>query len=230
MNNYLKFGELSNVDLGVYVTTPPNVPTPAERGESVTIPGRSGNLWIPEGAYDAIELSPIVFVPPRANLNAVRLWLTGEGLLWLDRTSNLHYKARVNGAVDFAPFTFGDGYQASIPFECDPFRYLDAYDEITVTQNGISIQNPYAVFSEPKITIWGSGDAEFTIGGTTFAIENIVNGMILDTELQEAYQGTTLYNERMEGAFPVLSPGFNVISWEGGTIARIVIDPRWRTL
>ncbi len=47
--------------------------------------------------------------------------------------------------------------------------------------------------------------------------------------IQEAYQGETLLNEKMEGDFPVLKPGNNLISWSGD-VNRVVIAPNWRYL
>ena len=47
--------------------------------------------------------------------------------------------------------------------------------------------------------------------------------------IQEAYQGKTLLNDKMEGDFPVLKPGTNLISWSGG-VTRLVIQPNWRYL
>ena len=42
-------------------------------------------------------------------------------------------------------------------------------------------------------------------------------------------EGETLLNEKMEGDFPVLKPGDNLISWSGD-VSRLVIVPNWRYL
>ena len=47
--------------------------------------------------------------------------------------------------------------------------------------------------------------------------------------MQEAYQGNTLMNDRMNGEFPVLKPNANAISWTG-TVTRVVVRPNWRHL
>ena len=51
----------------------------------------------------------------------------------------------------------------------------------------------------------------------------------IDSVLQEAYQGTTLMNDHMNGEFPVLKPGANAISWTG-TVTKVVVRPNWRYL
>ena len=53
--------------------------------------------------------------------------------------------------------------------------------------------------------------------------------IVIDSVLQEAYQGTTLMNDHMNGEFPVLKPGANAISWTGA-VTKIVIQPNWRML
>lgn len=67
------------------------------------------------------------------------------------------------------------------------------------------------------------------VGTTIVELENISGGIIIDSVLQEAYQGSTLMNDHMNGEFPVLKPGSNAISWTG-TVTQIVVKPNWRML
>ena len=57
----------------------------------------------------------------------------------------------------------------------------------------------------------------------------ISGSVVIDSVLQEAYQGNTLMNDHMNGEFPVLKPGANAVSWNG-TVTRVVIRPNWRFL
>ena len=57
----------------------------------------------------------------------------------------------------------------------------------------------------------------------------ISGSIVIDSVLQEAYQGTTLMNDHMNGEFPVLKPGANAISWSG-TVTKVVVRPNWRFL
>ena len=65
--------------------------------------------------------------------------------------------------------------------------------------------------------------------GTSIELEGIENGIVLNSVIQKAYQGEALLNEKMEGDFPVLKPGNNLISWSGD-VSRLVIAPNWRFL
>ena len=53
--------------------------------------------------------------------------------------------------------------------------------------------------------------------------------IVIDSVLQEAYQGTTLMNDHMNGEFPVLKPGANAISWTG-MMTKVADRPNWRYL
>ena len=76
-----------------------------------------------------------------------------------------------------------------------------------------------------------SGDVTLMVGGTQIVeLTGIEEGIVLDSEIQEAYWGETLQNSRMSGPFPALKPGANAISWSGGTVTSVKITPRWVTL
>jgi phage-related protein len=67
------------------------------------------------------------------------------------------------------------------------------------------------------------------VGMIIVELENISGSIVIDSVLQEAYQGTMLMNDHMNGEFPVLKPGANAISWTGA-VTKIVIQPNWRML
>lgn len=64
------------------------------------------------------------------------------------------------------------------------------------------------------------------VGMTIVELENISGSIVIDSVLQEAYQGSTLMNDHMSGDFPVLKPGANAFSWTG-TVTRVVVRPNW---
>ena len=82
-----------------------------------------------------------------------------------------------------------------------------------------------------KVRAWNSNRAKEQVApnDTFIELEGIENGIVLNSVIQEAYQGETLLNEKMEGDFPVLKPGNNLISWSGD-VSRLVIVPNWRYL
>ena len=110
-----------------------------------------------------------------------------------------------------------------------PLRRIDAGDDITITISGTTITNPGSVYSEPKITLTGSGDITLMVGTTIVELMDISGSIVIDSALQEAYIGNTLMNDHMCGDFPVLKPGQNAVSWSG-TVTRVVVKPNWRFL
>lgn len=85
------------------------------------------------------------------------------------------------------------------------------------------------MYSELILTVTGSGDITLMVGTTIVELTDISGSIVIDSVLQEAYQGNTLMNDHMSGDFPVLKPGANAISWTG-TVTRVVVRPNWRYL
>ena len=77
--------------------------------------------------------------------------------------------------------------------------------------------------------IFAGIDRTLMVGMTIVELENISGSIVIDSVLQEAYQGTTLMNDHMNGEFPVLKPGANAISWTGA-VTKVVVRPNWRYL
>ena len=85
------------------------------------------------------------------------------------------------------------------------------------------------MYSEPILTVTGSGNITLMVGMTIVELEGISGSIVIDSVLQEAYQGNTLMNDHMNGEFPVLKPGANAISWTG-TVTKVAVRPNWRFL
>lgn len=141
-----------------------------------------------------------------------------------------YYKARIANQIPFEKVLRGNPHCTfAVNFRCYPFFYADAAADITVTTSGTIITNPGSVYSEPILTVTGSGNITLMVGLTIVELENISGSIVIDSVLQEAYQGTTLMNNHMNGEFPVLKPGANAISWTG-TVTKVVVRPNWRYL
>ena len=137
---------------------------------------------------------------------------------------------RTNDPISFEKVLRGNPHCTfAVNFRCYPLFYDDAAADITVTTSGTIITNPGSVYSEPILTVTGSGNITLMVGMAIVELENISGSIVIDSVLQEAYQGTTLMNDHMNGEFPVLKPGANAISWTG-TVTKVVVRPNWRSL
>lgn len=101
--------------------------------------------------------------------------------------------------------------------------------EITLTTSGAFVTNPGSVYSEPVITVYGSGEITLMVGMTIVELDGITDRITLDTPLMEAYNGAASMNGNMSGDFPTLTPGANAVSWTGN-VTKVVIQPNWRYL
>ena len=141
-----------------------------------------------------------------------------------------YYKARIANQIPFEKVLRGNPHCTfAVNFRCYPFFYADAAADITVTTSGTIITNPGSVYSEPIVTVTGSGNITLMVGLTIVELENISGSIVIDSVLQEAYQDYTLMNDRMNGEFPRLKPGANAMSWTGA-VTKVVIQANWRSL
>ena len=97
---------------------------------------------------------------------------------------------------------------------------------------------PYEVFNEgledskPMMVLHGSGTVGISVNGAHIFDYTFPDGeseVVIDSELQDAYLGDVLKNRNMNGEFPVLVAGTNIIEWSGD-VESIEILPRSRWL
>lgn len=225
MRNIITFKGENNRMHGVIVEKMPSIPAPVERGESIAIPGRDGEVWRGEGAFEPVAIAVQIWVRPTADLADVKNWLQGEGALRLGRDVNT-WQARVSQGGVYIPCSFNDGWRNTVTFTCEPHRYAPDW-EIEIAESGQVIRSVYPVTAKPLIQMQLSGDAEIAIGGAEFEIFDLTGAVWLDCDLLECYTATGLANNHMRGSFPALQPGNNTVTWTGG-VEWMRITPRWR--
>ncbi len=235
--HWFNYNNISSLSLGLIIKEMPSF-TGAQRDVSYeSIPGRSGDIIIDNNRYKNVELSyPCAILPQRGTVaqaaHAIRCALGANvGYFKLfDSSDSLYFRwASFTGAPEIEKNSEADA-EIEIAFNCKPFRYAWAgLEKITLTSAG-NIHNAEAFASLPYIKVTGSGNVTLTIGNKTHSF-NIDDGYIeIDSELMNAYKGTTLKNNKMTTTeFPTLLPGNNAISWTG-TVSSVEITPKWRTL
>lgn len=216
----------------------PERPKAAQRGESILVPGKNGDVWIPDGAYEIITIDVNCFTSgDDFNFIDINQWLNGSGWLRFSDESNIVYEARAtdgfmrgNRWINFSDQEF------SVTFTCQPFKYrylsTDDADDITISATDTTITSQSDIFSEPKITILGTGDCTVSINEIEISIEGLTDGIIIDSELKDclSLDGSQLLNNIVSmDEFPILKPGLNNIVFTGD-VQSITIRPRWRYL
>ena len=232
MTDYFIWNGVDCRTKGIHVSELPPITIPLERSKQTNVPGRPGSLTQLEGddVYDDMILTATCFIADPAQIPAIAAWLKGKGTVTFANRTGGHYNARITNQIPFEKVLRGNPHCSfAVNFRCFPFWYKDNVSDATITTSGSTITNPGSVYSEPLITLTGSGDITLMVGTTIVELTDITTGIVLDCSLKEAYLGTTLMNDHMSGDFPVLKPGLNAISWSGN-VTSVVISPRWRFL
>ena len=232
MQDYFIWNGADCRQYGIHVTEQPPITIPLERSKQTNVPGRPGSLTQLEGddVYDDMILTATCFIADPAQIPAIAAWLKGKGTVTFANRTGGHYNARIANQIPFEKVLRGNPHCSfAVNFRCYPFWYQENVSDVTIITSGDTITNPGSVYSEPLITLTGSGDITLMVGTTIVELTNISGSIVLDCALKEAYKGTALMNDHMSGDFPVLKPGLNAVSWSGN-VTRIVISPRWRYL
>ncbi len=232
MNDWFEWNGQKCTDYGIHVSEQPPVTLASERATFTNVPGRPGSLTTLEGedVYDDLLLTATCFVQNLDNLTAISRWLKGSGTVRFANRQEGHYQARVVNQIPFDKILRGNPHRSfAVNFRCKPFLYLADSPTFTLTNSGSFIMNPGSFYSEPIITVQGSGDITLIVGMTITELSGISGSITLDSVLQEAYNGYTSMNSLMSGEFPRLLPGQNAISWMGN-VSSVTIQANWRTL
>lgn len=233
MNDWFEWNGERSTAHGVFVSEQSPITLPQERSKQTSIPGRPGSLTTLEGddVYDDLTLTATCWVRDPALIPSIAGWLKGGGTVTFANRPGGFYRARVSNQIPFEKILRGNPHRSfAVTFRCSPpFWYVSNPDEVTITTGSAIVTNPGNVYAEPIIHVYGSGDITLIVNDAFVELEDVENNITLNSVIQEAYQGETLLNEKMDGDFPVLKPGDNLFSWSGD-VSRVVIEPNWRYL
>ena len=244
--NYFVYNGVSSLDMGLRIESKNVFSAPEYDAAFKSIPGRDGELIVPNYRLPNIQVTYSVFVPARsiaelsAKITAIKAWLYTEP----DRYHELRdtydaeafRKAVIRSKLDIEDQLNKIGV-FTVSFSCLPYKYLDAGQaSVTISEGSGSTRlvNPTAFSSKPLIRINGSGDGTLIVVGrseiTELQIAGISSHLYCDSEQMNFYKGATPMNDAVTAdRFPVLTPGDNHFVFSGG-ITSIAVTPRWVTL
>lgn len=229
--DYLYFNGKSSRDFGVYITDTGVYESAQRSYESMSIPGRNGNVIIENDKFENVGLSyPAVLVDDfDVNYKALTAYLTSQrGYKRLSDTfhPDEFYMATFKGLSGQKHTIFNQGGTFKIEFERKPQRYLKSGEKTSTFTGSGQIKNPTLYTALPLIRAYGTGT--LTINDVSVQITSANSYTDIDCELQEAFKGSTNCNGNIvltNGVFPSLAPGLNSISKSG--ITSIELTPRW---
>ncbi len=244
--NGFTYNGVSSIDMGLRTESKNVFSAPQYEKRFQSIPGRDGDLILPNGRYQNVQTTYSVFLPAKTllelqeKLTAVKAWLYTEP----DRYHELRdtYDADYfRSAVISTQLDIEDQLNKigvfTVSFSCLPFKYLDSGQEtVTITNGGggESITNPAAFSSRPLIRVNGNGNGVLNIinadGIVRMEFEGIESFLYVDSEQMNCYKGSVPMNDAVTAEkYPILSAGENHFVFSGG-IDSVVVTPRWVTL
>ena len=228
--NYIVFKGVKSTDIdGLLICELPPISKPAMRVEETVINGKDGSIYEDLG-YSAYEKTVTIGLHGKYDIDRVIKYFSGEGEVVFSNEPDKAYDAKIFSKIDYTRLL--RYRQATISFTVQPYKHK-RFETITEVKN-----QPAEVFNEgsepsrPIMTIKGSGMIILSLNYEwicTYKFPDGENEVIIDSEKEEAHLNGTLKNRNMNGEFPILQPGTNII--EGiGDVESISVLPRSRWL
>lgn len=224
---WFEWNGVRSTEYGIYVSEQPSITMPLERTSQITIPGRAGTLTKTEGddVYGDVLLTAQCVLKKPTMLPQIMGWLKGTGQVTFANRPGGFYYARMANQIPFDRVLRGrENMSFAIGFRCKPFWHLKGESHLSIDASGQLLYNGGTVYSEPIVTLTGSGEIELMIGKTITTIKDLGGGsIVLDCENEEAYWNGTDMNGYINGEFPRLETGYNTIAWTGNVSSMTIL-------
>lgn len=227
---WFTFNGIDSREMGVIVTAMPETVRAERRIESITVAGRNGSLHTDEGVYESYDRTMECALIKRARLDEITAWLVGSGEMTFSTEPDKVYRVTIANKISIAQM-MRVFQKFQVILDTQPFKYsVNAAGDALELTAPTTIRNSGTVYSEPLITVYGSGDITLTINGADFPLYGVQESITIDSETMEVFKGNTNQNGKYGGAeFPRFEVGKNEIRWTGN-VSKIKIQPRWRWL
>lgn len=237
MRSCFYFAGKCSLDFGVYIEKCPAFGAGSRVVEKISVPGRNGDLLMDTGVYANVKQPYEIWFRQHGKNTAqaareIALWLlAGKGYIRLEDSydPDIYRLAAFAGPFDVENWMLTHG-RATLAFDCKPQRYFKVGETPIQVETGQVLHNPWMP-ALPLIRVTGSGDGQLVVGGSTITITGLTGGITIDSDTQNAYDGTRNLNNNISvvGGFPVLGTGETAVSFSGG-ITAVQITPRWWTI
>lgn len=222
----------SSEAFGLYIGSVEVDNAPKRRYQSITVPGRNGDLTLDGGSFENIKIVYTCFIKEDfdENIAAARsFYLSAPGYHRLEDSYHPgeYRMARCVDGIDVVPSQMRAQGYFRITFDALPQRFLTSGEEAEEFTASATVNNPTLYDAKPLIRIYGAGTVG--IGEVDITFDGSSNYVDVDSEIQSAYYGATNKNSAITlnpNEFPVLKPGNNGIT-VGAGITSIEITPRW---
>ena len=220
-----------------YIGSAPHIIRATRKITTTPVPGSNREIITMEDAWEPYDQPYELFVGDGTPDNiqdkikqvAERLYKNGWQVLLDDYEPGIFRLAYYKGPFDVEN-RFTRLGRFTVTFRCRAERFLLQGSNPVAVASGKTLTNPTRYNARPLIHIEGSGNGTITVGNQTVTITGMTDYLNLDSETQNCYRLTSENkNDLMEGAFPVIPPGNNTVTFTGG-ITAATITPRYWTI
>lgn len=231
------FNGISSQDLHIQVQTEPSYDFPEKDYDVTHVPGRNGDIVIDQGSWRnvsrkynlAMDAGKISYTEVASKLVQWLHSASGYARLEDSYEPDFYRMAMYKDSGSISNI-FNKAGQIDIEFTCKPQRYFKSGEAADIFVASSEYRNPTDFPAKPLVKIHGSGSGVVGIGTYTVTINDIIDGMIVDSEQQDTYKDQMNCNSKVYiTEYPKLVSGNNTISISGG-VTSIEIIPRWWTL
>ena len=247
--DYVKFGGSDSRDYCALIASRSIYPIPRRRQRFITIPKRSGSIYIDDGAYDNVGIEYVFkLFPAVSDISAPHEDLTNlvnrfRKSFALKEGKGGYYKLTDSydpdvfrwAAVERTTVEVGTGEVATVTvtFNCKPYRYYWSGENTYMITSPKQIKSVGLEGARPLITIYGSAGTcgvrikKGTLWDKTYTLTLDAPSVDIDSE-----NGTVMYlrtnksKQYTSAEFPVFPAGTFTVSPTGNTTT-IIFKPRW---
>lgn len=217
--NHLMFDDISSWTYGFYIDGQATFDAPARRGETVTVPGRNGTLFLDENTFENITVEYKCFFAAdteedfQEQLAGFRAALMSKrGYLRLTDTYHPEeYRlATYKSGLEIDPIMYNRAGGFKLAFDCKPQRYLLSGDsEYT---NPWMIENTTLFPASPLLKIYGYG--ELGINDKVISVENKTLGKMIFLGIRRNYDSEVLYSPFTHDTFNTGDSASTDFTWQ----------------
>jgi len=220
------FKDKSTHDFPLLVTDVGRRQKAAEQIERFEVPYRNGALTIRSDRYESYPREMRMVCTDKDAIGGINEWLDGHGILRTDLDNGGFFVADVVSGLEYENYlrdidTFG------VEFLIEPFFYLDSGEIMITSTAAFSLINPGNIYSQPLITVYGSGYITLNINSQFVQLTGVETSITMDSKLALCYRDTLNMGAKMTGEYILMDTGTNNIEWTG-SVTKIEITPRWR--
>ena len=192
--NYFTLDGHSTTEWGIGLSAGGAYDAPARKGESISVPGRSGNIWVDDGSYENVMLTYPCWMSEGfdSNIDDFRTYLSKHSDQYYKLSDTYHPNefrlGRYAGPFSTTPGTRNLSGRFDVVFDCQPQRFLNSGAEwknleipnINPEQavaNLFTETNPTGFRTYAMLCVAGTGEEtlNFSFRNTDLDIWNVVS-------------------------------------------------------